>query len=71
MGYLTDEKQIEEFKNGAAGALKYLYKNIKDLEIYTGESMNPDGAMGFMNYEEDGVTPYLIFFKHSLVENKV
>merc|ERR1712119_171016 len=42
----------------------------KDFELYAGESMNTDGTVGYLNYEEDGVTPYMLFWKHSLVEEK-
>ena len=37
--------KIAEFKEGAAPALKYIYKNLKDFEFYAGESMNPDGTV--------------------------
>merc|ERR1712033_57874 len=63
-------EKVAEFKEGAGPALKYLYKNWKDFELYAGESMNPDGTVGYLNYEEDGVTPYMLFWKHSLVEEK-
>lgn len=67
---LEDEAALAEFKAGAAGALKFIFSNLADYEFYVGESMNPDGATGYLNYEEDGVTPYLLFFKHALVEEK-
>ena len=63
-------EKVAEFKENAASALKYIYKNLKDFEFYSGESMNPDGTVGYLNYEEDGVTPYMLFWKHSLVEEK-
>ena len=63
-------EKVAEFKENAASALKYIYKNSKNFEFYSGESMNPDGAVGYLNYEKDGVTPYMIFWKHSLVEEK-
>ncbi|CRK38181.1 hypothetical protein BN1723_004410 [Verticillium longisporum] len=51
--------------------IETLLPNFKDWEFYTGESMNPDGAIVLMNYREDGVTPYIVVFKHGLKEEKV
>ena len=67
---LSDSDKLAEFKSGAAAALKYLYQNLKSYEVYLGESINPEGSTGFLNFEEDGVTPYMLFFKHGLVEEK-
>ncbi|MGH0158685.1 UNVERIFIED_CONTAM: hypothetical protein FKN15_064080, partial [Acipenser sinensis] len=35
-------------------------------KFYTGESMNPEGMVGFLDYREDGITPYILFFKDGL-----
>lgn len=32
--------------------------------------MNPEGTVGLLNYREDGVTPYVLFFKDGLIEEK-
>lgn len=39
----------------------------------SGESSNPDGAVGLLEYREsgDGETPIMMFFKHGLEEEKV
>ena len=37
----------------------------------TGESMNPDGMVTLLNYREDGVTPYFVFWKDGLKEEKI
>lgn len=42
----------------------------KSYQFYTGESMNPEGMIGLLNYREDGVTPFFIFFKDGLEEEK-
>eukprot|EP00047_Mylnosiga_fluctuans_P001353 m.219889 g.219889 ORF g.219889 m.219889 type:complete len:177 (+) comp10271_c0_seq1:1597-2127(+) len=42
----------------------------KQFQFFTGESMNPEGMVVLMNYREDGSTPYFIFFKEGLVEEK-
>lgn len=28
--------------------------------------MNPDGVVGLLDFREDGVTPYMLFFKDGL-----
>uniref|UniRef100_A0A8C6U248 Translationally-controlled tumor protein homolog n=1 Tax=Neogobius melanostomus TaxID=47308 RepID=A0A8C6U248_9GOBI len=38
----------------------------KDLQFYTGESMNAEGIVGFLDYREDGQTPFMIFMKCGL-----
>ncbi|KAJ3509067.1 hypothetical protein NM208_g15720 [Fusarium decemcellulare] len=63
---------ITAFEKGAQTYVKEkLLPNFKDFEFYTGESMNPDGMVVLLNYREDGVTPYIIVWKHGLTEMKV
>jgi len=69
------EAPAEEIKAFESGAQKYvkekLIPNFKDLEFFTGESMNPDGMIVLLNYREDGITPYVIVWKHGLRGEKV
>ncbi|KAJ2046355.1 hypothetical protein GGH13_009350, partial [Coemansia sp. S155-1] len=51
--------------------VKTVLGNFKDYDFYTGESMNIDGMIVLLNYREDGVTPFLTFFKDGLTEMKV
>ena len=37
----------------------------------SGESQNPEGMCALMDFREDGVTPYMLFFKDGLDEEKV
>ncbi|KAL7932053.1 translationally controlled tumor-associated [Trichoderma chlorosporum] len=63
---------ITAFEKGAQTYVKEkLLPNFKDFEFYTGESMNPDGMIVLLNYREDGVTPYVIVWKHGVTEMKV
>ncbi|ATY63754.1 translationally-controlled tumor [Cordyceps militaris] len=65
-------EEITAFEKGASVYVKEkLLPNFKDFEFYTGESMNPDGLIVLLNYREDGVTPYIIVWKHGLKEMKV
>ncbi|KAL7917383.1 translationally controlled tumor-associated [Trichoderma austrokoningii] len=77
-GYLKAVKsQLDDdakavFEKGAQAYVKEkLLPNFKDFEFYTGESMNPDGMVVLLNYREDGVTPYVIVWKHGVKEMKV
>ncbi|VDQ11854.1 unnamed protein product [Trichobilharzia regenti] len=58
------------FENNVKGYLANVLKNLDDYEYFTGESMNPDGMVVLMNYREDGMTPYFVFFKDGLTEEK-
>ncbi|XP_046854296.1 translationally-controlled tumor protein homolog [Xenia sp. Carnegie-2017] len=57
------------FKSGMGEVVKKIKGMWDDLVPYTGESLNQDAMMCFMNYRENG-DPYMIFFKHGLVEEK-
>jgi len=63
---------LKEFSGvNIKSALSYLRKNFNDDQVYFGESDTDfDGSTGYLNYEEDGVTPYMLFWKHALVEEK-
>jgi hypothetical protein len=66
------ESVIKEFETGAQKYVKeVLLPGFKDFEFYTGESMNPDAMVVLLNYREDGVTPYIVVWKHGLKEMKV
>ena len=39
-------------------------------KFFIGENMNPDGMVALLDYREDGVTPYMIFFKDGLEMEK-
>ncbi|KAM5475348.1 hypothetical protein MauCBS54593_001036 [Microsporum audouinii] len=65
------ENEIKEFQTGAQEAAKKILGNFKDYEVFTGESLNPDGMLVLLNYREDGMTPYLTYWKHGLKEMKL
>ncbi|XP_018412116.1 PREDICTED: translationally-controlled tumor protein [Nanorana parkeri] len=66
--YLEKNKpdRVKPFMSGASEKIKEILGNFKNWQFYTGESMNPDGMVGFLDYREDGITPYMIFFKDGL-----
>jgi hypothetical protein len=66
------EEEIKAFETGASKYVKdKLLPNFKDFEFYTGESMDPDGMVVLLNYREDGITPYVVVWKHGVKEEKV
>ncbi|XP_011302124.1 translationally-controlled tumor protein homolog [Fopius arisanus] len=64
--------QVAVFKNNMNKVMKEILGRFKELQFFTGESMDIDGLVGLMEYREiDGVsTPVLMFFKHGLEEEK-
>ncbi|KAM6970245.1 translationally-controlled tumor protein homolog [Aplochiton taeniatus] len=58
--------RVKPFVLGAQTELKTLMANFKNFQFFTGESQNPEGIVGFLDFREDGITPYMIFFKDGL-----
>lgn len=52
--------------------MKDILGRFKDLQFYTGESMDIDGMVALLEYRDiDGESvPVLMFFKHGLDEEK-
>lgn len=71
--YLAEHSpdEVAAFEKGATTYIKKVLGSFKDYDFYIGESMDPDGMIALLNYREDGVTPYLIFWKHGLKGMKV
>jgi len=67
--------EIEEFKTSINTVMKALMGSFKDLQFFTGESMDPDAMICMCEYKDvngDGTErPVLMFFKHGLEEEKV
>lgn len=64
--------QIDVFKNNMNKQMKEILGRFKDLQFFTGESMDCDGMVAMCEYRDlDGVsTPVFMFFKHGLEEEK-
>jgi len=67
----ADDAEVKDFETKAQAYAKKIISNFKDYEFLIGESMDPDGMVILLNYREDGVTPYVVVWKHGLVEMKV
>lgn len=64
--------QVDVFKTNINTVMKDILGRFKDLQFFTGESMDADGMIAMMEYRDiDGVsTPILMCFKHGLDEEK-
>ncbi|BGP22176.1 translationally controlled tumor protein-like protein [Rhodotorula toruloides] len=67
----TKPDRVPAFEKGAATFAKKVLGSFNDWQFFTGESMNPDGMVVLMNYREDGVTPYMVFWKDGMKEVKL
>jgi hypothetical protein len=64
-------ERVQIFEQKITPVVKNILGNFNDYEFYVGESMNPEGMVALLNYREDGVTPYLTYFKDGLNEEKL
>ncbi|XP_047674596.1 translationally-controlled tumor protein homolog [Tachysurus fulvidraco] len=62
----TCPERVEPFVAIAPAEVKKTIGNIKNFQYFTGDSMNLDGSIGLLDFCEDGLTPYMLFFKDSL-----
>ncbi|XP_069694941.1 translationally-controlled tumor protein homolog [Periplaneta americana] len=64
--------EVSVFKNNTNKVMKDILGRFKDLQFYTGESMDIDGMVAMLEYRDiDGDSvPVLMFFKHGLEEEK-
>jgi len=65
------EERRPAFETGAQAYAKKLVGDFKNYEFFTGSSSNTDGMVALLNYREDGITPYLTFWKDGLKEIKL
>jgi len=68
----TAPDQVDVFKTNMNKVMKDILGRFKELQFFTGESMDVDGMVALMEYREiDGDSiPVLMFFKHGLDEEK-
>ncbi|XP_038576158.1 translationally-controlled tumor protein homolog [Micropterus salmoides] len=63
-------ERVDGFVADVTPEVKKILANIKNYQFFTGESMNPEGMVGLLDYREDGITPYMLFFKDGLLVEK-
>uniref|UniRef100_A0A2K6BDQ3 Translationally-controlled tumor protein n=1 Tax=Macaca nemestrina TaxID=9545 RepID=A0A2K6BDQ3_MACNE len=71
-GKLEEQRpeRVKPFMMGAAEQIKHILANFKNSQFFIGENVDPDGMVALLDYREDGVTPYMIFFKDGLEMGK-
>lgn len=65
----TKPDDVDLFTKNVQTFIKDVLANFKEYQLFCGESMQPDGMLALMKWEEE--TPYVYFFKHGLDEEKV
>ncbi|EPY51562.1 translationally controlled tumor protein [Schizosaccharomyces cryophilus OY26] len=63
-------ERVPIFEKKAVEYVKKILANFNDYDFFIGESMDPDAMVVLMNYREDGMTPYMTFFKDGLDAEK-
>ena len=66
----TAPERVPAFKQAANTFFKKLMETFKEWRFYFGPSYNPEGGVGFLNYRDDEVTPYMVFFKDGFISEK-
>lgn len=66
----TNPDRVDGFVADVAPEVKKIMGNLKNYQFFTGESMNPEGMVGLLDYRPDGITPYMLFFKDGLLVEK-
>jgi len=65
--------QVAPFKENMNKVMKDILGRFKDLQFFTGESMDTEGMVSLMEYRDiDGASvPVMMFFRHGLLEEKL
>jgi hypothetical protein len=67
----TNPDRVQVFEEGASNYAKRIIANFGIFEFYTGESVNPGGMVALLSYRNDGITPFLTFWKDGLTEENL
>lgn len=64
--------QVDVFKTNMNKQMKEILGRFKELQFFTGESMDCDGMVAMLEYRDtdNGQVPVFMFFKHGLEEEK-
>jgi hypothetical protein len=68
----TNKDEVEVFKTNINKVMKDILGRFKELQFFTGESMDSEGMIALLEYREigDKSVPVLMCFKHGLDEEK-
>ncbi len=62
--------RVAAFKAGMQKWAVAVLGKFDEWRFYIGENMNPEGMVILQGYREDQTTPYFVFFKDGLEEEK-
>lgn len=65
-------EEVDVRKKSLQKAAGYIMKRFKEIDCYVGESLNPDGAMGFLEHRDidNKEVPVMMFFKDGIIAEK-
>ncbi|XP_068428494.1 translationally-controlled tumor protein homolog [Clinocottus analis] len=66
----NNPERVATFMEEVQKEVKKILNNITNYRFFTGESMNLEGMVGLLDYREDGITPFMLFFKDGLLVEK-
>ncbi|TNN79343.1 Translationally-controlled tumor [Liparis tanakae] len=66
----TNPERVATFMEEVQKEAKKIVNNITNYQFYMGENMHPEGMMALLDYREDGITPFMLFFKDGLIVEK-
>ena len=64
------EDKAAEFKAKAQDAIKFLLSKVKELQFFTGESMDPESTLCYAYYKDGNANPTFLFCKFAMDEVK-
>ena len=62
--------RVAAFTKGMSKWAQEVLKDFDNFRFFLGEKMDPEGMVILMNYREDQTTPYFVFFKDGIEEEK-
>ncbi|XP_034417713.1 translationally-controlled tumor protein homolog [Cyclopterus lumpus] len=66
----NNPERVATFVDEIQKEAKKIVGNIDNYQFYMGENMNPEGMVALLDYREDGITPFMLFFKDGLLVEK-
>ena len=64
------EDKAAEFKAKAQDAIKFLLSKVKELQFFTGESMDPESTLCYAYYKDGNANPTFLFCRYAMDEVK-
>ncbi|KAM0682596.1 hypothetical protein MDAP_001827 [Mitosporidium daphniae] len=71
--YLSEKNatRVSEFEDLAKVHVRNIIENIDDFKFFNTESMDPDGMIIIMGYEDESKPPYALLFKDGCYTEKI